>query len=679
MLLGLSTGSAVAALGNISTFAGGGVAGANLAFPRDVAIDNAGNVYIADYDKFRVLKVSASTGIAATVAGTGVRGFSGDGGTATAGQLQRPTSVAVDAAGNLYIADPDNSRVRKVTAATGVITTVAGTGTKASSADGGLATAASLKSPEGVAVDSAGNIYIADLSDHRIRKVTAATGIISTVAGSGTSGFAGDNGPAIAAKISMPTGVAVDGSGNIYIADYFNQRIRKVAANGTITTVAGNGTAGYNGNNGPATAANLNGPYDVAVDAGGNLYIAEQTAHLVHKVAASTGVISIVAGNGTKSFSGDGGPATEATLNTPTGVAFSLSGNLYIADQLNNRIRMVADVPAVTAVPGSGSYTSAQTVTLTSSKPATIYYTTDGSQPTASSLSFSNTGQVTIGSTTTLKVMSVDQSQIPSSVESFTYTMLPGAPTTVTATATNGGATVNFTAPQFTGGGTIGSYTVTAQPGGITVTDVQSPITLSGLSNGTTYTVTVVANNEYGPGAASTAVTVTPVSQNSLTLLFGGTGGGSVNGGVSCTKGSNCPPVAFDPGTEVSLMATPDADSQFAGWSSPCVVSGSTCNVTVNGLVSVTANFTAVLPVKILGGAGYSQFSTAYAAAKSGDVIQGREVTLVGDQLLNLPIDVTFKGGYDTGFTSRTGNRTTVDGKFIIRSGTVVVEGIAVK
>ena len=334
----------VDAAGVISTVAGGGSGGdggpateARLFFPRDVALDGAGNLYIADEGNNRIRKVDTA-GVISTVAGNGTRGFGGDGGPAVAAQLHWPRGVALDGAGNLYIADTDNHRIRKVDAA-GVISTVAGDGTRGSGGDGGPAVAAQLDWPHGVALDGLGNLYIADRDNHRIRKVDAA-GAISTVAGDGTPGFRGDGGPATAAQLAVPTGVAPDGAGNLYIADWLNHRIRKVDAAGVISTVAGDGTLGPGGDGGPATAALLSCPYGVALDGDGNLYIADRNNNRIRKVDAA-GAISTVAGDGTLGSGGDGGPATAAQLSRPYGVALDGAGNLYIADTDNNRIRKV--------------------------------------------------------------------------------------------------------------------------------------------------------------------------------------------------------------------------------------------------------------------------------------------------------------------------------------------------
>ena len=317
---------------------GGAATAAQLNNPRGIAVDWAGNLYIADTWNDRIRKVDTA-GLITTVAGSGTNGFSGDGGAATSARLNYPYGVTPDGAGNLYIADSRNHRIRKVDTA-GNISTVAGTGTAGFSGDGDEATAAQLNLPGSVVLDRLGNLYIADRLNHRIRKVDTA-GVISTVAGSSTTGaFGGDGGAATAARLYDSSGVALDRSGNLYIADRDNRRIRKVDTAGVITTVAGIGTGGSLGDGGAATAARLNSPIDVAVDWAGNLFIADDDSHRIRKVDTA-GVITTVAGDGTAGFSGDGGAAVAARLNAPEGVAMDRLGNLYIADTSNNRIRKV--------------------------------------------------------------------------------------------------------------------------------------------------------------------------------------------------------------------------------------------------------------------------------------------------------------------------------------------------
>ena len=297
-------------------------------------------------------------GIITTVAGNGTNGYSGDGGVATNAELNYPFGVAMDTTGNLFIADDGNERIRKV-GPNGIITTVAGNGTNGYSGDGGAATNAKLNYPSGVAVDAIGNLFIADYGNNRIRKV-GINGIITTVAGNGAGGYSGDGGVATNAKLNYPFDVAVDTTGNLFIADNDNERIRKVGTNGIITTVAGNGAGGYSGDGGAATNAKLNSPFGVAVDTTGNLFIADRYNQCIRKVGTN-GIINTVAGNGYGAgtyygnYSGDGGAATNAELNDPSGVAVDTTGNLFIADEGNNRIRKVGTNGIIATVAGNGT------------------------------------------------------------------------------------------------------------------------------------------------------------------------------------------------------------------------------------------------------------------------------------------------------------------------------------
>jgi len=307
--------------------------------PFGVATDQNRNIYIADMANNRVRKVTISTGLITTIAGNGAFGFSGDNGNATAAKLAAPYGVAVDAAGNIYIADRSNSRIRRVDAS-GTITTIAGTSSAGYSGDNSAANAAQLSAPTGVALDATGNLYIADYANNVIRKITISTGIITTVAGNGTQGYNGDNNAAISANLYHPTGVSIDASGNIYIADNGNNVVRKVTlSTGFITTIAGNNTQGFSGDNGSATSAQLNHPWGVAV-VGANLYVSDYANFRIRKVS-STGTITTVVGNGTNSYTGNCGNPTAANLSYPAGLASDNYGNLYIADYNNNGIREV--------------------------------------------------------------------------------------------------------------------------------------------------------------------------------------------------------------------------------------------------------------------------------------------------------------------------------------------------
>jgi sugar lactone lactonase YvrE len=314
---------------------GGPATAAFMAEPCGIAIDAAGNIFVADMYNCRVRKVSPA-GTISTFAGNGIPSYSGDGGPATAAGIMSPNSLAIDAAGNVYVSDGDN-RIRKIDGS-GMITTVAGDGTPAYGGDGGPATAANLNAPAGLAFDASGNLYIADMDNHCIRKVSPA-GNISTIAGiGGLSGSSGDGGPATTAGLNYPAGVAADAAMNIYIADRDNNRIRMVDPSGNISTVAGNGMSGGTGDGGPATSAMLSGPVNVCIRSG-NIYIADESNDRIRKIDASY-TISTVVGLGS-GYGGDGGLATGAQLSHPAAVAFNAAGDMYIADCDNSRIRKV--------------------------------------------------------------------------------------------------------------------------------------------------------------------------------------------------------------------------------------------------------------------------------------------------------------------------------------------------
>lgn len=329
---------------------GGPATSAMVRNPDGVGVASDGTLYIADTGNDVIRKVDFITGVITTVVGTGTAGSTGDGGPATLARLNGPQDVFVAANGDLYIADTGNRKVRKVTAATGVITTVIGDGTSGNTGDGGPATAARLNSPRGVAVAANGDIYVSDRPNDRIRKVTAATGIINAYAGTGTAGYTGDGGAATSARLRTPEGITLDPNGDLYIADTGNDVVRKVtAATGVITTFAGTGTGGFLGDGGPATSARLNAPEAVDLGPMGDLFIADTANSRVRRVQSGSGVITTVAGNGTSGFSGDGGPATSARIATPGGIAVSSTGVYYIGDRGNDRVRKVTGLLSVVA------------------------------------------------------------------------------------------------------------------------------------------------------------------------------------------------------------------------------------------------------------------------------------------------------------------------------------------
>ncbi|PWU12089.1 MAG: hypothetical protein C5B51_01430, partial [Terriglobia bacterium] len=397
---------------------GGAAISAQLGAPNGIAADSAGNLYVADTASHTVRRISAS-GIITTYAGTGTPGFSGDGGPAVSAQLDSPNGLALDAVGNLYIADKNNNRIRAVSP-DGHIVTIAGNGAPRFGGDGGQAADAALNGPEALALDNAGNLYIADTQNYRVRRI-ASDGTITTVAGVGNGNVFGDDGPAVSAGLVLPTAIAVDRVGNLYIADFGNSRIRKVSPSGTITSAAGSskgapladaseiatfvalngptglavdflgnvyftegsigsgsglargdfrvwkitpdgvlsvlagtGAASFSGDNGSSANAQLDGPSSLAFDAAGNLYIADARNHRIRKVTPG-GVITTVAGNGSPGFSGDRGKATNAQLNSPQGIAVDSSGNLLIADTGNSRLRKVAPDGTIDTFAGNGN------------------------------------------------------------------------------------------------------------------------------------------------------------------------------------------------------------------------------------------------------------------------------------------------------------------------------------
>ncbi|HEV7232135.1 MAG TPA: T9SS type A sorting domain-containing protein [Bacteroidia bacterium] len=364
------------------------------------------------------LKQSIAQNIS-TIAGNGTSGYSGDGGPATAAMLEDPNGIAVDGSGNIFVADPNNACVRKIDPA-GNISSFAGNGTRGNTGDGGPASAALLVNPMGVAVDQAGNVYIADYTDNKIRKVNT-SGIITTIAGTGIAGFSGDNGPAGSAQLAHPIAVATDGAGNVYIADNYNYRLRKINAAGIINTIAGHGTPGPGGDGGHGTAGAIT-PEGIAIDKKGNVYIMEitdvrklSTSDIITTYAGAgpgtcsgdggpagaaifgslrgisidnknnllitdgaccsvrridtTGIITLIAGNGSLGFSGDGGPAVAASLSRPAQAATDKNGNIYIADGTNYRVRKVSITTGINEqmnssnvnvypIPGNGDITT---------------------------------------------------------------------------------------------------------------------------------------------------------------------------------------------------------------------------------------------------------------------------------------------------------------------------------
>jgi len=334
----------------ITTVAGGGTTGLGDGGPatdcmshnpESVVKDAAGNLYIADRENNRIRKVNTS-GIIITIAGTGTAGYTGNGGPATLATLDGPFAIAISTSGDIFFTETDNNCIRKIDSS-GTISTIAGTGTSGYNGDGIQATMAQLNGPGGIAIDNTGNIYVADGGNHRIRRIDV-SGAIMTIAGTGMPGYTGDTGPATDAKLNEPSGIAVDAANSIYITEYQNNCIRKIDASGIITTIAGGVASGYSGDNGPATSAKLKQPIGISISASGYIYFADTWNNCIREISPD-GIIHTIAGTGILGFYGDGGNATAAQLSHPTGVFIDATNNVYIADWGNNRIRTLR-IPA---------------------------------------------------------------------------------------------------------------------------------------------------------------------------------------------------------------------------------------------------------------------------------------------------------------------------------------------
>jgi sugar lactone lactonase YvrE len=533
------------ATGDITTMAGGGgslgdggpATAAQLDQPHSV-VYSGGVVFIADSLNDRIRRVDSS-GIITTVAGTGTSGFSGDGGPATAAQLNRPSGIAHDASGNLYISEQLNHRIRRVDAG-GTITTIAGTGTSGFSGDGGPATSAQLNQPGNVALDAAGNLYIADSQNQRIRRINP-SGIITTAAGNGSASFSGDGGPATSAALRFPVGVEIDAAGNILIADTNNHRIRKVDGSGIITTIAGTGSGGSSGDGGPATAAELQAPAGATVDAAGNLFIADSNNEKVRKVDTS-GIITTVAGTGSFGFSGDGGPATLAKLHKPYDVSVEPAGHLLIADKNNSRIRRVEGIAVGSAPPPApvfsgttpsspannnsplilGSAEAGSTVTLYTNSTCTSTVAGSGTAATFNSpglsVSVADNNSTIFYATATNAASDTS----PCSSSSITYVEDSAAPAQPTLTATTPTSPDNENNPMVSGsaepGSTVNLYTNSTCTSAVAATGAASAFGSPGLGvtvpDNSTTTIFATATDAAGNTSACSSSSISYVEDS---------------------------------------------------------------------------------------------------------------------------------------------------------------------
>jgi len=514
-----------------------------LALPGGVAYDSAGNLYIAATNDHVIRKVDA-LGTITTVAGTGDQGFAGDGGQATAALLDSPVGVAVDANKNIFIADSHNNRIREVMAATGVIQTIAGTGAAGFGGDNGAATAALLNYPTALAMDAAGNLYIADTNNHRIRKITGTT--ITTVAGNGEQIFAGDGGAATAAGLDSPNGVGVDTNNNIYIGDTHNQRVRMVtASSGIITTIAGTGAKSYGGDGSAAASGVLARPRGVQVAANGTILIADSDNNRIRSITGGT--IQTVAGNGVQGFAGDTAAATAANLDTPRAVTANAQSNAVLADTNNFRVRLVNGSGIIQTIAGLAP-ANTQSLTLTGSASSVVYgsgslvatyafngntatgnvtfYDVTGATPAAigspvalaANQATLNTGTLTAGTHSVEAVYAGDGNNAATTSGVFVLQVTPLA---ITATATPVSIAYGVAIPTLTGslngvlaqdtGNVTGVFTSTAvalSPPGLYPISVA--LTGSAAAN---YTVTLTAAASLTITKALVTVSAPPVSR----------------------------------------------------------------------------------------------------------------------------------------------------------------------
>jgi len=447
----------------ISTFAGTGAAAfggdggaataAQLRTPVCIKLDASGNMFIADKVNNRIRKIDA-TGIITTIAGTGVAAYGGDGGAATAAWLSQPTGIAVYGT-NIYISDNGNRRIRKVNGSGNIVAT-AGNGTSGYSGDGGPATAAAIGTPNGINTDAFGNIYFADDANHVVRKIDGSTGIITTVAGYGSIGYSGDGGAATAAQLHTPRDIFVDATGNLYIADQGNHRVRKVTVAGIISTVAGTGIPGSSGDGGAATAATLRYPTAVWLDADGNLIICDAGNYKLRKVTSS-GTISTIAGTGTFGYSGDGGPATAAELSA-LGAVVNSSGVMFIADGSNNVVRKITPPPVI--ITGTGVVCQGGTTTLTGSVTGGTWSSSNTSVATVDAAGIitgvaPGTTIITYLATSGGDARAVTVNPLPASISGTTTVCISA--TTTLSNSTSGGtwASSNTTTASIDAAGTV--------------------------------------------------------------------------------------------------------------------------------------------------------------------------------------------------------------------------------
>ncbi|MFY7885757.1 MAG: NHL repeat-containing protein, partial [Dolichospermum sp.] len=503
VLLLCSTIAVKAQIYEVSTFAGSGTAGAtngtgtaaSFNNPQGVVVDVSGNIYVTDYNNHLIRKIT-NAGVVTTFAGTGTSGAVN--GTGTAASFRNPINIALDGSGNLYVADYGNNLIRKISTA-GVVTTLAGSGSIG--AANGTGTAASFYWPNGVAVDGAGNVYVADQGNHLIRKITAA-GVVTTFAGSGTAGAT--NGTGTAASFNSPTGVAIDAAGNLYVSDYNNSSIRKITSAGVVTTLAGSGTTGAT--NATGTAASFNKPYGVAVDGSGNVFVADRFNHLIRKITA-TGVVTTIAGSGTNATVN--GIGTSASFSYPSRLTVDGLGNIFVSSGSENTIRKLTLYCGTPTISGNSAFCAGGSTTLTSSSASGYLWSTG-----------ETTQSITVNTVGSYSVRAIDAAAACTSAASTAVAVTSTAlPTTRTITPATPAATC-ATAVTLTSSTSAGN-TYQWKLNGIDIPGATA-VTYSAATSGN-YTVVAVTPQGCTSAAVSNTVAVTVNSLPTTPNITGAT------------------------------------------------------------------------------------------------------------------------------------------------------------
>jgi sugar lactone lactonase YvrE len=581
--------------------------------PAGIAYDAAGNIYIADLNHNVIREVNLAD-VITTVAGTGEQGFAGDGGAPTGALLDSPAGVAVDGVGNIYIADTHNNRIRKVSG--GIISTIAGTGVASFSGDGGAALSATLNHPTALAVDGAGNLYIADTDNHRIRKISGTN--ITTVAGDGEQSFAGDGGAATAAGLDSPNVVAVDGAGNIYIGDTHNERVRVVNSSGVISTLAGNSSKSYSGDGGAATSASLARPRGLSVDAAGNVYVADSDNNRI-RLIATTGKIATAAGNGSQGFGGDGGPAISATLDTPRAPAVEVAGVFALSDTRNDLVRKVGldgtiqTIAGVSQGTGGGQGTGGETLTLNGA--STVAYNSGTLTAIFSNAAFIATGQVSLldltnGSTV---VASVPWNN---NVATIDTSALSGGTHQLIASYSGDSQNPAITSSVFML--TVTPLPVMAAATGVSIKYGQTVPALTGSLTG----VLPQDTNKVTAVFATTATTTSPVGQYPITVTLAGTAATD----YSVTLGAGSGDVVIGPAGSTTALSSSNTAPFLGAPVTLTALASSTTTGTPTGSMAFFDGTTllATVPVTANGSATYSSSGFALGthsitAVYSGD------------------------------------------------------------